>query len=102
MRRRIVFGNGLILFIKMVGMMTREAYDPARLDSLAIRLFDVAAQVRRLSQTARSAGLDQVELHDRKALEWIEKLERWGVSAETDVDRQAKLLSAESKAKSYR
>lgn len=82
--------------------MTREAYDPGRLDALALRLFDVAAQVRRLSQCSRGKGLEQVELHDRKALEWIEKLERWVVGAESDLDRQAKLQAASSRAKDYR
>jgi hypothetical protein len=88
--------------IIMVKTMTREAYDTGRLDALALRLFDVAAQVRRLSLSAHSTGLEQVELHDRKALEWIEKLERWVVGAESDLDRQAKLLAASSKAKQFR
>ena len=86
----------------MVTIMTREAYNAERLDSLAMRLFDVAAQVRRVSQEAKLAGLPQVELHDRKALEWIEKLERWAVTAESDFARQAKLQAASSKAKQFR
>ena len=86
----------------MVTNMTREAYDPERLDLLTLRLFDLAALVRRLSLEAQSAGLQQVELHDRKALEWIEKLEHWAVGAESDLARQAKLQAAASKAKQYR
>ena len=86
----------------MVKTMTREAYDAGRLDALALRLFDVAAQVRRLSLSAHCTGLEQVELHDRKALEWIEKLERWVVGAESDLDRQSKLQAASSKAKQFR
>jgi hypothetical protein len=82
--------------------MTREAYDPHRLDALSLRLFDVAALVRRLSQEAQAAGIQQVELHDRKALEWIEKLERWAVGAEADLARQAKFRAAQNKAKQYR
>lgn len=86
----------------MVTIMTREAYDASRLDALALRLFDVAAQVRRLSVEAHAAELQHVELHDRKALEWIEKLERWAVGAESDLARQAKLQAATSKAKQFR
>lgn len=82
--------------------MTREAYDPARLDRLALRLFDVAGQIRCLSRRTQDAGLDQVELHDRKALEWIEKLELWAVGAEADLERQAKLNAAARRAKDYR
>jgi hypothetical protein len=58
--------------------------------------------VRRLSQEAQAAGIQQVELRDRKALEWIEKLERWAVGAEADLARQAKFRAAQNKAKQYR
>ncbi len=86
----------------MVIIMTREAYQPDRLDALALRLFDVASQVRRLGLSARNEGLTQVEIHDRKALEWIEKLERWVIGAETDLDRQAKLAAGSRRAQEYR
>jgi hypothetical protein len=83
-------------------IMTREAYDSARLDSLALRLLDLAGQVRHLAQAARAQELPSVELHDRKALEWIEKLEQWAVVAGSDVDRQAKLAASARKAQQYR
>ncbi len=80
-------------------LMTLEPYRPERLDDLTLRLLDVAAQLRRMAQLAREAELPAVELHDRKALEWIEKLEKWGVGAESDLHRQATLAKSARKAR---
>lgn len=82
--------------------MTREAYEPERLDALALRLLDLCGQVRRLAVAARTAEIPAVELHDRKALEWIEKLEQWAVGAESDLDRQVKRAAAANRARQYR
>jgi hypothetical protein len=57
--------------------MTLEAYDPDRLDLLALRLLDVCGRVRVLAGRCRDEELSSVTLHDRKALEWIDKLEDW-------------------------
>lgn len=65
--------------------MTLERYTPAQLDHLALRLLDTAAAVRQLSARARVEGLEQVELHDKKALEFIARLEDWIHRAEANV-----------------
>jgi hypothetical protein len=80
-------------------IMTLEPYRPDRLDALALRVLDLAAQVRRMAQVVRENELAAVELHDRKALEWIEKLEKWGVGAEADLHRQALLAKSARKAR---
>jgi hypothetical protein len=69
--------------------MTLEPYDSTRLDALALRLLDLCGRVRSISNATRNAQLSAVELHDRKALEWIEKLEEWMVAAEAQLHRQA-------------
>jgi hypothetical protein len=58
-------------------IMTLEAYDPDRLDALSLRLLDACSRVRALALLARSEGLERIDLHDRKALEWLENLEEW-------------------------
>lgn len=65
--------------------MTREAYDPDRLDQVALRLLDICGRVRMLANRCREAELPSVTLHDRKAREWIDKLEEWLVRSEGDV-----------------
>jgi hypothetical protein len=68
--------------------MTLEPYDPDRLDALALRTLDVCARLRNLARASREEGLPAVELHDRKALEWLEKLEDWAIVAEADLHKQ--------------
>ena len=57
--------------------MTLIPYDPKRLDDLALRLFDLAAVYRGLAQRCRKEGIESITLHDKKAMEWIAKLEFW-------------------------
>ncbi len=45
----------------------------------------------------RDEQLASVELHDRKAREWVEKLEQWAVGAEADLHRQSKLAASARK-----
>jgi hypothetical protein len=79
--------------------MTLEPYDPTRLDALALRLLDLCGRVRSIARTAREAELPAVELHDRKALEWVEKLEEWVVGAEAQLHRQAGLAKGARRAR---
>ncbi len=65
--------------------MTLERYDPDRLDALSLRLLDICVHLRNAARTARDEQLPAVELHDRKALEWMRKLEIWAIEAEADA-----------------
>jgi hypothetical protein len=79
--------------------MTLEPYDLARLDALTLRLLDLCGRVRSIARTAQEAELPAVELHDRKALEWVEKLEEWVAGAEAQLHRQASLAKGARKAR---
>lgn len=70
--------------------MTLQAYSPPKIEELALRLLDLAATLRGLAQDCRAEGLEQVELHDKKALEWIEKLEEW--TLRTRSEKHLKML----------
>lgn len=72
--------------IDVYKIMTREAYTPESLDELALRLLDLCARVRGMAQRGRAQQLPELPLHDKKALEWIERLEQWAHKAETDLE----------------
>jgi hypothetical protein len=82
-------------------IMTLEAYDPERLDALALRTLDVCARLRNLARTSREAQLPAVELHDRKALEWLEKLELWAIDAEGELHKHVERSKGNRAAEPY-
>lgn len=65
-------------------IMTLKPYTSDRLDELALRLLDLAGRVRNISLACRQEGLNHVELHDRKALEHLDRVEEWLYKAEAD------------------
>jgi hypothetical protein len=65
-------------------IMTLKPYTPDRLDELALRLLDLAGRVRTIALACRQEKLDHVELHDRKALEHLDRVEEWLYKAEAD------------------
>lgn len=68
--------------------MTLERYRPADLDQLALRALDISARLRRMAQQAENSDIDAAELNAKKALEWLEKLERWTEKAEAGLQLQ--------------
>jgi hypothetical protein len=57
--------------------MTLEPYNQQRIDQLSLRVFDIATTLRNMARMARNNDLSQFDLHDKKALEWLAKLEDW-------------------------
>ena len=78
--------------------MTLQAYSPEQLDELALRMLDVCAQLRGAARICREEGLPAVELHDRKALEWLENLEKWAYSTDAELHRRVQLARATRRA----
>ena len=66
--------------------MTLEPYDPKKLDALALRLLDLAAEVRKMAQRSRRYRVEDLELHDKKAGEWCTKLGQWVRKARTGLE----------------
>ena len=79
--------------------MTLEPYDSDRLDRLSLRALDVCARVRNLAKTCRDEQLPPVDLHDRKVLEWFEKIEDWLFRAEAEVTRHVHRNQGERRAR---
>jgi hypothetical protein len=57
--------------------MTLEIYAPEKIDHLALRLLDIACDLREISSLARENNLSGIPLHDKKALEFLSRLEEW-------------------------
>jgi hypothetical protein len=66
--------------------MTRKAYSPEMLDELALRMLDLAVIVRQMAHSSRENQIPDLTLHDKKALEYCEKLERWTQRAQADLE----------------
>ena len=67
--------------------MTLEPYGPDRLDQMSLRVLDLCARLRNLARQSRDEQLPPVDLHDRKALEWLDNLEEWLYRAEAEMGR---------------
>ena len=57
--------------------MTRKSYYPEMLDEWALRLLDLAVVLRQMAATSRANQVTELALHDKKAGEWYDQLERW-------------------------
>jgi len=66
--------------------MTRKPYDPPMLDQVALRLLDLAAAVRQMALRAREFPVQDFALHDKKASEWVAKLERWAQKSAAELE----------------
>jgi hypothetical protein len=70
--------------------MTLRAYDADRLDVLALKLIDLAAISRRMAAVCRQEGVKELSLNDKKALDWMARIEGWLGEAEARL--QARLI----------
>ena len=57
--------------------MTIEQYTPEKFDQLALRVFDLASELREIANGARQAEAENLPVHDKKALLWLDNLEQW-------------------------
>jgi hypothetical protein len=65
--------------------MTLQPYNPDKLDQLALRLLDQAAAIREMANVCREHQIGDFALHDKKASEWCDLLERWTSKARTEL-----------------
>jgi hypothetical protein len=72
------------------------------LDHFALRLLDLAGEVRRMAQASREHAIDDFALHDKKALEWISNLERWVRKARADLEMRVIESRASRRAMTHR
>jgi hypothetical protein len=69
--------------------MTLQPYDPDKLDQLALRLLDQAAAMREMAHLCREYRIRDLVLHDKKANEWCENLERWTRKAKAELQMKS-------------
>ena len=83
---------GYILCIKYLNMatvnpaMTLEPYTAQQLDDLALRALDLTSMLRKMAQTMRTEEVASFVVHDRKALEWMVKLDEWCQKTEAGLE----------------
>jgi hypothetical protein len=68
--------------------MTLIPHSPAELDRLALRLLDLAAEVRGMARRQREHELAAVPLHGNKIQEWLRRLEAWSHDAKSRADAE--------------
>lgn len=66
--------------------MTLKPYSAEMLDQFALRLLDLAALMRGMAQKSRENEMNNFAVHDKKAREWIENIERWALRSQADLD----------------
>jgi hypothetical protein len=81
-----VFPVDRVIFLAKIISMTLQTYDPQKLDQLALRLLDLAAMTRQMANQSREYDIADLALHDRKAIEWCEKLEQWARKTQADLE----------------
>jgi hypothetical protein len=74
--------------------MTLSRYTPEMLDSMALRLLDVSASIRGMAEYVRSHKIQEVEVHDKKLLEWCEKIECWTDKTSSQLPVQVRAIIA--------
>lgn len=66
--------------------MTLKPYTAEELDQLALRILDVAHQLRQISVAKRGSPDLVLAMHEKKALEWIANLEAWAADARSRLE----------------
>ena len=79
--------------------MTLQPYDVQKLDCLAIRLLDLAAIAREMSTICDEYDIQTFALHDQKARQWWENLDRWLHKARAELEMKAIDARATGRAK---
>lgn len=82
--------------------MTLEPYTPQRIDQLALRVFDCAAALRAIATQARQEEVEPLDLHDKKALEYLARLEDWIHKAEGTLQVNVRRAQGKRRAKGLR
>jgi len=68
--------------------MTLKPYNADMLDQFALRLLDLAAMMREMGNRSREYQTENLTIHDKKAREWCDNLERWARKAQAELDLQ--------------
>ena len=66
--------------------MTLKRYDADTLDQFALRLLDLAAIMREMANRSRECQIADFAVHDKKAGEWFQSLERWVRKAQAELE----------------
>ena len=74
------------LILKEIEPMTLQAYRPAEMDQLALRVLDISAQLRGFANDMRKNHMSELRINDKKALLWCDQLEDWMQKTRNHLD----------------
>jgi hypothetical protein len=66
--------------------MTLKPYNADMLDQFSLRLLDLAAMMRKMGNRSRECQTVDFTIHDKKAREWCDNLERWARKAQAELE----------------
>ena len=66
--------------------MTLKPYSPEMLDQFALRLLDLSALMREMANRSREYHITDFAVHDKKAREWYDNLERWVRRSQAELE----------------
>ena len=67
-------------------VMTLKPYNPDMLDQFALKLLDLASQMREMANRSREYEIGDFTVHDKKAREWHANMERWMRKSRADLE----------------
>ena len=72
--------------------MTYSPYTSDQLDDLVLNILDIALLLREMSSVAKKNNINEIPIHDKKAIQWCDNLEQWARKSKMNLD----LLVADS------
>ena len=79
--------------------MTLNTYSPQELDQFALRLLDLAANLREMARKSRESQIVRLPLNDKKAQEWCGRLEQWILRAQAELETRVRMAKATRRAR---
>ncbi len=66
--------------------MTIQLYNSEKLDQFALRLFDVAADVRCMAKQLNQCDIEGIPLNDKRFLLLLDEMEAWAIKSKSKIE----------------
>ena len=66
--------------------MTIELYNSEKLDQFAMRLFDVAADIRTMARLLTKNEVEDIPLNDKRFLKLLDEMEDWAIKSKSKIE----------------
>ncbi len=72
--------------------MTIELYNAEKLDQFAMRLFDVAADVRAMARQLSQSEVEEIPLNDKRVQIHLDEIENWAIRSRSKLEIQLRRM----------